>query len=115
VGAESGDDDRAAEGAARARPIESTRDALDKLGAAGITRSVMLLNGLGGRVLSRPARGRTRPGSINATQPEFLATLVVSFPQGEAALSAPGFPELGAAGPTRACSSRWSSSCRRWS
>ena len=35
--------------------FESTRDALDKLGAAGITRSVMLLNGLGGRRLSAAA------------------------------------------------------------
>ena len=62
--------------------FESTRDALDKLGAAGITRSVMLLNGLGGQALTRQHAANSAR-LANATQPEFLATLVVSFPQGE--------------------------------
>lgn len=51
----------------------------------------MLLNGLGGQVLSAntPANSARL---INATQPEFLATLVVSFPQGEQRFRQ-GFPE----------------------
>lgn len=89
VGAESGDDAVLA-AVAKGETFESSRAALEKLGAAGITRSVMLLNGLGGRALS----GKHADNSarlINATQPEYLATLVVSFPQGEQRLRA-GFP-----------------------
>ena len=81
VGAESGDDE-VLDKVSKGETFESTRDALDKLGAAGITRSVMLLNGLGGRLLS-PQHADNSARLINATQPEFLATLVVSFPQGE--------------------------------
>ena len=56
--------------------------ALDKLGQAGITCSVMILNGLGGTVLSdQHADNSAR--LMNEAQPEF-STLVVSFPQGEA-------------------------------
>jgi radical SAM superfamily enzyme YgiQ (UPF0313 family) len=81
VGAESGDDD-VLQRVNKGETFETTRDALSKLGAAGITRSVMLLNGLGGRVFStQHAQNSAR--LINLTQPEFLATLVVSFPQGE--------------------------------
>ena len=82
VGAESGDDE-VLNKVSKGETFETTRDALDKLGAAGITRSVMLLNGLGGRLLS-PQHADNSARLINATQPEFLATLVVSFPQGEA-------------------------------
>jgi hypothetical protein len=71
--------------------FETTRDALDKLGAAGIRRSVMILNGLGGKALSaRHAENSAR--LANATQPEYLSTLVVSFPLGEQRFRA-GFPE----------------------
>jgi hypothetical protein len=42
----------------------------------------MLLNGLGGRLLSKQ-HAENSARLINLTQPEFLATLVVSFPQGE--------------------------------
>jgi radical SAM superfamily enzyme YgiQ (UPF0313 family) len=90
VGAESGDD-LVLQRVNKGETFDSTRDALDKLGAAGITRSVMLLNGLGGAVLSgRHAANSAR--LINQTQPEFLATLVVSFPQGEARFRQ-GFPQ----------------------
>lgn len=82
IGAESGDD-AVLQSVDKGETFESTRDALDKLGAAGITRSVMLLNGLGGRALTRQ-HAENSARLINATQPEFLATLVVSFPQGEA-------------------------------
>ena len=81
VGAESGDDE-VLDQVSKGETFETTRDALDKLGAAGITRSVMLLNGLGGRLLSAQHAANSAR-LINATQPEFLATLVVSFPQGE--------------------------------
>ncbi|WP_374276635.1 radical SAM protein [Azonexus sp.] len=89
VGAESGDDAVLA-AVHKGETFETTREALDKLGAAGITRSVMLLNGLGGRALSAQHAAHSAR-LINATQPEYLATLVVSFPQGEARLRA-GFP-----------------------
>lgn len=81
IGAESGDD-AVLQHVNKGESFESTRDALDKLGAAGITRSVMLLNGLGGRRLSRQ-HAENSARLANLTQPEFLATLVVSFPQGE--------------------------------
>ena len=81
IGAESGDDE-VLQRVNKGETFESTRAALDKLGAAGISRSVMLLNGLGGRLLTgQHAKNSAR--LANATQPEFLATLVVSFPQGE--------------------------------
>jgi len=51
IGAESGDD-VVLQRINKGETFESTRDALDKLGQAGISRSVMLLNGLGGRVHS---------------------------------------------------------------
>ena len=76
--------------------FDTTRDALDKLGAAGITRSVMILNGLGGQQLSdQHADNSAR--LANATQPEYLSTLVVSFPNGEARFRAgfPGWEPLG--------------------
>jgi radical SAM superfamily enzyme YgiQ (UPF0313 family) len=89
VGAESGDDEVLA-AVDKGETFETTREALDKLGAAGIRRSVMILNGLGGRALSaQHAENSAR--LMNATQPEFLSTLVVSFPLGEARLRA-GFP-----------------------
>jgi radical SAM superfamily enzyme YgiQ (UPF0313 family) len=90
VGAESGDD-AVLQHVNKGESLESTREALDKLGAAGISRSVMLLNGLGGAVLSSQHAANSAR-LINLTQPEFLATLVVSFPQGEARFRQ-GFPE----------------------
>ncbi|WP_308725686.1 radical SAM protein [Metapseudomonas otitidis] len=81
VGAESGDDevlDRVNKGETAA----STRDALLKLGEAGIARSVMILNGLGGTGLSDQHADHSAQ-LMNETQPEFLSTLVVSFPMGD--------------------------------
>ncbi len=89
VGAESGDDEVLAR-VNKGETYASTVEALDKLGEAGIARSVMLLNGLGGPRLSlRHAENSAR--LANATQPEYLATLVVSFPLGEQRFRA-GFP-----------------------
>lgn len=81
VGAESGDDEVLA-AVDKGETFETTRQALDKLGNAGITRSVMILNGLGGKVWSKQ-HAENSARLANATQPEYLATLVVSFPQGE--------------------------------
>jgi radical SAM superfamily enzyme YgiQ (UPF0313 family) len=81
LGAESGDDQVLA-AVKKGETFDSTREALDKLGAAGITRSVMILNGLGGKVWSRQ-HAENSARLANATQPEYLATLVVSFPKGE--------------------------------
>lgn len=90
VGAESGDDQVLA-AVHKGETFETTREALDKLGAAGITRSVMILNGLGGKVCSRQ-HAENSARLANATQPEYLATLVVSFPLGEQRFRV-GFPE----------------------
>ncbi|MBL0207492.1 MAG: radical SAM protein [Propionivibrio sp.] len=81
VGAESGDDE-VLEKVCKGETFETSRDALDKLGAAGITRSVMILNGLGGPALSAQHADHSAR-LLNATQPEYAATLVVSFPMGE--------------------------------
>jgi radical SAM superfamily enzyme YgiQ (UPF0313 family) len=90
VGAESGDDTVLAR-VNKGETFASTADALDKLGAAGITRSVMLLNGLGGTAYTQQ-HALESARLANATQPEFLASLVVSFPQGEARFRQ-NFPE----------------------
>ena len=89
VGAESGDDAVLA-AVQKGETFDTTCAALDKLGAAGITRSVMILNGLGSKALSQQHADNSAR-LANATQPEYLATLVVSFPQGEERLRA-GFP-----------------------
>ena len=90
VGAESGDD-TVLEKVNKCETFDSTLDALNKLSEAGIRRSVMILNGLGGEDYSdQHADNSAR--LANAAQPEFLATLVVSFPQGEERFRA-GFPE----------------------
>lgn len=94
VGAESGDD-QVLEAVNKGETYETTREALDKLGTAGITRSVMILNGLGGKALSmQHAENSAR--LMNETQPEFLSTLVVSFPKGEQRFRAdfPGWEPL---------------------
>ncbi len=90
VGAESGDDEVLAR-VNKGETFESTLSALDKLGEAGITRSVMVLNGLGGTALSEQ-HALNSARLMNAAQPEFLSTLVVSFPTGEARFRA-GFSD----------------------
>jgi radical SAM superfamily enzyme YgiQ (UPF0313 family) len=90
VGAESGDDEVLAR-VNKGETYESTLSALEKLGEAGITRSVMVLNGLGGTHLSEQ-HALNSARLMNAAQPEFLSTLVVSFPTGEARFRA-GFTD----------------------
>lgn len=82
VGCESGDDEVLAL-VNKGETYASSLSALDKLGQAGIARSVMILNGLGGTVLSEQHADNSAR-LMSETQPEFLSTLVVSFPQGEA-------------------------------
>ena len=82
VGAESGDDE-VLKKVNKGETFASTLSALTKLGEAGITRSVMILNGLGGRSLSAQHADQSA-ALMNATQPEYLSTLVVSFPLGDA-------------------------------
>jgi radical SAM superfamily enzyme YgiQ (UPF0313 family) len=81
VGCESGDD-KVLECVQKGETFETSKDALLKLKAAGIKSSVMILNGLGGRKFSEQHAINTAK-LMNATQPEFLSTLVVSFPTGE--------------------------------
>ena len=97
VGAESGDDEVLAR-VNKGETYASTLEALDKLGQAGISRSVMILNGLGGPEFSaRHAENSAR--LANAAQPEYLATLVVSFPKGEERFRA-NFPGWALLAPT---------------
>lgn len=90
VGAESGDD-QVLERVNKGETFASTVDALNKLRQAGVKRSVMILNGLGGRSLS-PQHAENSARLANETQPDYLATLVVSFPQGDQRFRA-GFAE----------------------
>lgn len=91
VGAESGDDEVLAR-VNKGETYASTLDALQKLGEAGIKRSVMILNGLGGSTLSAQHADNSAR-LMNEAQPEFLSTLVVSFPTGEERYRQ-GFPDF---------------------
>lgn len=80
VGCESGDDlvlDRVRKG----ETFESSLAALKKIKAAGARSSVMILNGMGGTKYSEQ-HAKNSALLMNEAQPEYLATLVVSFPQG---------------------------------
>lgn len=80
VGAESGDDAVLAR-VDKGETFESTREALDRLGQAGIRRSVMIINGLGGATLSEQ-HAEHSARLINATAPEHLSTLVLMLADG---------------------------------
>lgn len=82
IGCESGDDEVLAM-VNKGETYASSISALNKLGEAGITRSVMILNGLGGRRLSEQHADHSAR-LMNEAQPEYLSTLVVSFPLGMA-------------------------------
>lgn len=90
VGCESGDDEVLAK-VNKGETFETSLDALKKLKAAGIKASVMILNGLGGKLLSKQ-HAINSARLMNAAQPEYLSTLVVSFPVGEARFRK-NFPE----------------------
>lgn len=81
TGCETGDD-FILEKISKGETWQSSLDALVKLQQAGIKRSVMILNGLGGLKYSEQHAFNSAQ-LMNESQPEFLATLVVSFPLGE--------------------------------
>lgn len=81
VGCESGDDEVLAL-IEKGETYQSSLVALTKIKQAGIKSSVMILNGLGGPELSKQ-HAINSARLMNAAQPEFLSTLVVSFPLGE--------------------------------
>jgi hypothetical protein len=92
VGAESGDDD-VLKAISKGETYQSTLKALLKLKAAGISSSVMVLNGMGGRSLSHQHAVNTAKLMTEA-QPEFLSTLVVSYPLGQKRVEQ-GFEDAG--------------------
>lgn len=80
VGCETGDNELLTL-ISKGESFDSSLDALQKMHAAGIKSSVMVLNGLGGPELSeRHALESAR--LMNAAQPHYLSTLVVEFPNG---------------------------------
>ena len=81
VGCESGDD-LVLERVNKGESFVSSLAALEKIKAAGSKSSVMILNGMGGRKYSEQHAVNSAK-LMNAAQPEYLSTLVVSFPQGE--------------------------------
>ncbi len=81
VGAESGDD-QVLKFISKGETWQSTLEALQKIKQAGIKSSVMILNGMGGVEYS-DQHARHSASLMNEAQPEFLSTLVVSYPLGD--------------------------------
>lgn len=81
VGCESGDDQVLAL-VEKGETFDSSLTALNKIKQAGMKSSVMILNGLGGPELSKQ-HAINSAKLMNAAQPNYLSTLVVSFPFGE--------------------------------
>ena len=80
VGVESGDDEVLTR-INKGETAESTLQALAKIRDAGMTQSVMVLNGLGGRTLSEQ-HALNSADLINKAQPDYLSTLVLTFHRG---------------------------------
>lgn len=80
VGCESGDDE-VLDFVHKGESYLSQREALLKLKDAGIKSSVMILNGLGGQKYWQQ-HATSSALLMNECQPDFLSTLVVSFPMG---------------------------------
>lgn len=80
VGCETGDD-LILEKISKGETWQSSLQALLKLGEANIKRSIMILNGLGGSRYSEQ-HALNSASLMNETQPEYLATLVVTFYKG---------------------------------
>lgn len=80
VGCESGDD-FVLERVSKGETYASSLAALRKIKAAGAKSSVMILNGMGGRRFSEQ-HAHNSARLMNDAQPEYLSTLVVSFPVG---------------------------------
>ena len=80
VGCESGDTELLSL-VEKGESFESSLEALQKIKAAGIKSSVMILNGLGGPKYSRQ-HALASAELMNQAQPEYLSTLVPEFPFG---------------------------------
>ncbi|MCF6262069.1 MAG: radical SAM protein [Xanthomonadales bacterium] len=80
VGCESGDD-LVLQRVHKGECFESSLQALQKIKAAGAKSSVMILNGMGGKRYSQQ-HAVNSARLMNAAQPEYLSTLVISFPAG---------------------------------
>lgn len=80
VGCETGDDEilRLVQ---KGETFESSLSALRKIKQAGMKSSVMILNGMGGKLLSEQ-HAVNSARLMNMAQPEYLATLVLTFPKG---------------------------------
>ena len=81
VGIESGDDELLGR-ISKGEDFASTSRALQRARKAGIKLSVMILNGLGGKNYSQQ-HAINSARVVNEIQPEFLSTLVLSYPYGE--------------------------------
>ena len=81
VGAETGDN-HVLELIQKGETFDSTVEALQKLRMAGIKTSIMILNGLGGNLYTQQHAANSAR-LANESQPDYLATLVVSFPLGQ--------------------------------
>lgn len=80
IGCESGDDE-VLKRIDKGETYASSLAALQKIKVAGIKSSVMILNGLGGSELSEQ-HAINSARLMNAAQPEYLSTLVVTLPLG---------------------------------
>ena len=80
VGAESGDD-MVLQHIGKGETYATTANALLRARAAGIKTSVMILNGIGGRRYSEQ-HALASARLVNDTQPDYLATLVLTFYKG---------------------------------
>ncbi len=81
VGCESGDDD-VLRFVNKGESYDSQKQALLKIRESGLRSSVMILNGLGGVKYSEQ-HAINSAKLMNECQPDYLSTLVVSFPMGE--------------------------------
>lgn len=90
VGCESGDGE-VLQLIEKGETYQSSLVALNKIKQAGMKSSVMILNGLGGPELSQQ-HAINSAQLMNEAQPDYLSTLVVSFPLGEERF-AKNFPE----------------------
>ncbi|WP_394147735.1 radical SAM protein [Shewanella atlantica] len=86
IGCESGDDE-VLKRIEKGETFESSLAALKKIKRAGIKSSVMILNGLGGTELSQQ-HAINSAKLMNAAQPEYLSTLVVTLPLGSERMDA---------------------------
>lgn len=80
VGIESGDSE-VLEAIVKGETYETTIEGLNKSKAAGMDSSVMIINGVGGKLLSKQ-HAINSAKVLNATQPKFASTLVLTAHKG---------------------------------